>query len=227
MPDQIDFFLSIYPDLLKGLLVSLRLSGGALFLGLIIGLPLALIKTYSQGVLKTLATLYIEIVRGTPMVVQLLIIYFGLPEIGIVLNRIPSAILALAINSSAYQAEYFRGSILSIDEGQTLAARALGMSQLGTIFYIILPQALRIVIPPWSNEMVYMVKYTSVAFIIAVPELMAEGQRIISWTFRPLEVLFWVGLIYVLVLSILAKIVDTIEAKLHIPGFQMDRERGD
>lgn len=224
MMDQMEFFLSIYPDLLKGLVISLRLSAGALFLGFAIGLPLALAKTYGQRILKLLATIYIEIVRGTPMVVQLLIIYFGLPEIGIVLARIPSAILALAINSSAYQAEYFRGSILSISEGQTLAARALGMSKLHTILYIILPQALRIVIPPWSNEMVYMVKYTSVAFIIAVPELMAEGQRIISWTFRPLEVLFWVGLIYVIVLSILSKIVDSIEAKVRIPGYQMDRE---
>lgn len=222
MMEQLDFFLSIYPDLLKGLFISLRLSAGALLLGLFIGLPLSLAKTYSRGLLKFLATAYIEIVRGTPMVVQLLIIYFGLPEVGIVLNRIPAAILALAINSSAYQAEYFRGSILSIDAGQTMAARALGMSQFQTIFHIILPQALRIVIPPWSNEMIYMVKYTSVAFIIAVPELMAEGQRIISWTFRPLEVLFWVGLIYVIVLSLLAFLLDFIEAQVSIPGFQME-----
>ena len=158
------------------------------------------------------------------MVVQLLIVYFGLPEIGIVIHRVPAAIIALAINSSAYQAEYFRGAILSISDGQLAAARAIGMSQFQAIIYVVLPQALRIVIPPWSNEMVYMVKYTSVAFVIAVPELMAQGQMIITRTFRPMETLFWVGVVYVIVLSILAKIVDLIEARVRIPGFQMERE---
>lgn len=158
------------------------------------------------------------------MVVQLFIIYFGLPDLGILIDRIPAAIIALGINSSAYQAEYFRGAIQSIDSGQMMAAEALGMTKKQAVRHIILPQALRIVLPPWSNEVIYMVKYTSVAFLIAVPELMARGKMIISWTFKPLEVLFWVGVIYVIVLSIIAKIVDLVELKISIPGFQMSRE---
>lgn len=221
---MIQFFIKIWPELYKGLLVSLQLSAGALLLGLAIGLPMALARTYGKGLVKTLATVYIEIIRGTPMIVQLFIIYYGLPDFGILLDRMPAAIIALGINSSAYQAEYFRGAILSIDEGQGLAAQALGMTKSQTIVNIILPQALRLVLPPWSNELIYMVKYTSVAFLIAVPELMARGKMIITQTFKPMETLFWVGAIYVVVLSAIAKAVDIIEKKLAIPGFQMSRE---
>ncbi len=224
MVEHIEYFISIWPELFKGLVVSLQLSAGALLLGLVIGLPMALMRTYGKGIVKALAVAYIELIRGTPMIVQLFLIYYGLPDLGILLDRIPAAIVALGINSSAYQAEYFRGAILSIDEGQGMAAQALGMTKQQAILYIILPQALRLVIPPWSNEVIYMVKYTSVAFLIAVPELMARGKMIISETFKPLETLFWVGVIYIVVLSIIAKIVDLIERKLAIPGFQMIRE---
>lgn len=204
--------------------MSLQLSVGALLLGVIIGLPMALARTYGKGIIKAIAVAYIEIIRGTPMVVQLLIIYFGLVDFGLVLDRVPAAVLALGINSSAYQAEYFRGAILSIDSGQMMAAEALGMSKKQAIMNIILPQAFRLVLPPWSNEVIYMVKYTSVAFLIAVPELMARGKMLISWNFKPIETLFWVGVVYVIVLSVIAKIVDMIEAKLSIPGFSMSRQ---
>jgi polar amino acid transport system permease protein len=221
----ITLLIDIYPELLKGLWVSLQLSAGALLLGLVLGLPLALIKTYGKGIPKALATGYIEIIRGTPMVVQLFIVYFGLPDVGILLDRVTAAIIALGLNSSAYQAEYFRGALLSIDRGQMMAARALGMTEKQAIMYIMLPQALRLVIPPWSNELIYMVKYTSVAFLIAVPELMARGKMVISRTFLPLETLFWVGVIYIVVLSILAKIVDMVERRYAIPGFEMSRDQ--
>ncbi len=224
MTEHVQFFIRIWPELFKGLVVALQLSAGALLLGFAIGLPMALMRTYGKGIVKALAVGYIELIRGTPMVVQLFLIYYGLPDLGILLNRIPAAILALGVNSSAYQAEYFRGAISSIDVGQGLAAQALGMTKRQTIMNIILPQALRLVIPPWSNELIYMVKYTSVAFLIAVPELMAKGKMVISETFKPLETLFWVGVIYVIVLSAIAKIVDVIESKLAIPGFQMSRE---
>jgi len=224
MIDHIQYFISIWPELFKGLVVSLELSVGALLLGLVIGLPMALMRTYGKGIVKAFAVGYIELIRGTPMIVQLFLIYYGLPDLGILLDRVPAAIIALGINSSAYQAEYFRGAILSIDEGQGLAAQALGMTKRQAILNIILPQALRLVIPPWSNEVIYMVKYTSVAFLIAVPELMARGKMIISQTFKPLETLFWVGVIYIIVLSIIAKVVDIIEKKLAIPGFQMSGE---
>lgn len=220
---QLSFFISILPELLSGLKVSLKLSAGSLLLGLIIGLPLAVAKTYGRDFVKTLATIYIEIIRGTPMLVQLFIIYYGLPEVGIILDQIPAAIIALGINSSAYQAEYFRGAMLAVDSGQMMAAQALGMTRTQGIVNIVIPQALRLVIPAWSNELIYMVKYTSVAFTIAVPELMAQGKILISQTYKSLEVLFWVGVVYVVVLSIISKIVSIIEEKVAIPGFEMSR----
>lgn len=220
---QLSFFISILPDLLSGLKVSLKLSVGSLFLGLVVGLPLAVIKTYGKGILKSLATTYIEIIRGTPMLVQLFIIYYGLPEVGIILDQIPAAIIALGINSSAYQAEYFRGAMLAVDSGQIMAAKALGMTKTQGIVNIVIPQALRLVIPAWSNELIYMVKYTSVAFTIAVPELMAKGKILISQTYKSLEILFWVGVVYVVVLSIISKIVSIVEIKVAIPGLEMSR----
>ncbi|MGB4132374.1 MAG: ABC transporter permease subunit, partial [Tepidanaerobacteraceae bacterium] len=105
MMEHIEYFIYIWPDLFKGLIVSLQLSVGALLLGLAIGLPMALMRTYGRGLVKTLAVMYIELIRGTPMIVQLFLIYYGLPDMGILLDRLPAAIIALGINSSAYQAE--------------------------------------------------------------------------------------------------------------------------
>lgn len=217
------FFVEILPDLMAGLKISLQLSVGALFLGVAVGLPMALLRTYGKGVAKAIAVAYIEIIRGTPMLVQLFIIYYGLPELGIVLDRVPAAIIALGINSSAYQAEYFRGALLSVDSGQLLAAEAIGMTKTQGIVNIIIPQALRLVIPAWSNEVIYMVKYTSVAFAIAVPELMAKGKILITRTYKSFEVLFWVGIVYIIALSIIGKIVNIIEKRVAIPGFEMSR----
>ncbi len=224
MMEQLEFFFGIFPALWKGLLITLELSGYSLLLGMGIGLTMALLRTYGSGPLRALAVAYIEVIRGTPMVVQLFLVYFGLPDAGILLDRFTAAVIALGINSGAYQAEYFRGAILSIDSGQMLAAEAIGMRRMEAVRHIILPQAARIVLPAWSNEVVYMVKYTSIAFLIAVPELMGQARTIISWTFRPLEVLFWAGLIYIAVLSIISRAVDALENRLKIPGFQVSRQ---
>lgn len=224
MMEHLEFFVGIFPALWKGLLITLELSGYSLLLGMGIGLTMALLRTYGNGPLRALAVAYIEVIRGTPMVVQLFLVYFGLPDVGILLDRFTAAVIALGINSGAYQAEYFRGAILSIDSGQMLAAEAIGMRRMEAVRHIILPQAARIVLPAWSNEVVYMVKYTSIAFLIAVPELMGQARGIISWTFRPLEVLFWAGLIYIAVLSLISRAVDALENRLKIPGFQVSRE---
>ena len=139
MKEQIEFFISIFPDLWEGLIVSLNLSVGALLLGFAVGLPMAIARVYGKGAVRKIAGAYIEAIRGTPMVVQLFIVYFGLPDLGFLIDRIPAAILALGMNSSAYQAEYFRGAIQSIDSGQMMAAKALGMTKKQAIKSIILP----------------------------------------------------------------------------------------
>lgn len=224
MMEQLEFFFRIWPDLYKGAVLTLEISVYSLLLGMAIGGTMALLKTYARGPLQWLAIAYIEVIRGTPMVVQLFVVYFGLADFGLVLDRFTAAVIALGINSGAYQAEYFRGAINSIDRGQMLAAEAIGMRRMEAVRHIIVPQAVRIVLPAWSNEVLYMVKYTSIAFLIAVPELMAQARTVISWTFRPMEVLFWTGFIYVVILSVISRIIDLVENRLRIPGFQISRE---
>jgi polar amino acid transport system permease protein len=142
--------------------------------------------------------------------VQLFIIYFGLPVVGVLFSAAFSAIVALGINSGAYQAEYFRGALESIGHGQMEAAVSLGMSRRQALVRIILPQALRLALPSWSNEAAYLPKYSSVAFLVTVPELMARAKVVIAENLRPLEVYLVVGAIYVVAIASLSKILDMV-----------------
>jgi polar amino acid transport system permease protein len=211
----------ILPDLLEGAAITLQLTVLCLLFGSILGLLLALGRVWGNKPIYLLTTSFIELFRGTPLLVQLFIVYYGLPEIGILLDPFPSAIIAMSLNTSAYQAEYFRGAIQSIKAGQMMAARAIGMSRFQAIRYIILPQALRIVIPPWSNEVILMLLFSSLAFIVAVPELMARGRIIATRNFRYLEVFGLVAIIYLAITLTFTKLLDTLERKVRIPGLEM------
>ena len=174
----IDFFLDSLPKLLEGFGNTLLLTFISLFFGFLLGVLLALAKIYGNRIIASISIGYIEIIRGTPLLVQLFILYFGLPRIGISFSPIMAALVGLSLNSGAYQAEYLRGAIQSIESGQMVAARSIGMSKIKSIQNIILPQALRMSIPAWSNELIYLLKYTSIAYIISVEELTAEGKFI-------------------------------------------------
>ncbi len=187
-------------------------------IGFILGILLALGRVYGKIIISGICAGYIEIIRGTPLLVQLFIIYFGMPKIGISLEPITAALIGLSLNSAAYQAEYLRGSIQSIESGQMVAARTLGMTKLKSIRNIILPQALRISIPAWSNELIYLVKYTSIAYIIQVEELTAEGKFIAADTFRYLEIFTIIAIIYLVLTFIFTEIIDKIGDRLSIPG---------
>jgi polar amino acid transport system permease protein len=211
----------IAPRLLAGLGTTVQLTIFAIGLGLVGGVLLALGRVYGNKPIYWVSTAYVQFVRGTPVLVQLFLIYYGLPVFEIRLDSLTAAILGLGLNSAAYQAEYFRGAIQSISRGQMLAARAIGMTSLQAIRYIVLPQALRIVIPPWSNELIYTLKYSSVAFIIGAPELMATGQIIASRNFRYFEVFLIVACIYLVCVLVISKLLDIAEHKLKIPGLEM------
>ena len=210
----------ISPQLLEGTLVTLQLTGFAISLGFVIGMFLALGRLYGRGPVRKFCIGYIEFFRGTPLLVQLFIVYYGLPRYGIKVPSIVAALLGLGLNSAAYQAEYFRGAIQSIDEGQMMAARALGMKKLQAILNILIPQALRIVIPSWSNELIYTLKYSSVAYIIGAPELMAQAKFIAAENFRYFEVFLVVAFIYLVIVSLLSWILRIIENRVRIPGLQ-------
>ncbi len=211
----------IAPRLLQGTATTFQLTILAIGLGLVGGILLALGRVYGNKPIYWVSTAYVQFVRGTPVLVQLFLIYYGLPVFEIRLDSLTAAIIGLGLNSAAYQAEYFRGAIQSISRGQMLAARSIGMTNLQAIRYVILPQALRLVIPPWSNELIYTLKYSSVAFIIGAPELMATGQIIASRNFRYFEVFLIVAFIYLVCVLVISKLLDIAEQKLKIPGLEM------
>jgi polar amino acid transport system permease protein len=210
--------LQTMPQLLHGLRNSLVLTSISICLGIVLGLVLALTKVYGRGPLRWLAISYIGLFRGTPLITQLFIIYFGLSSVGLVLSPFVSAILGLGLNSAAYQAEYFRGSILAIEPGELLGARALGMSRIKTIRCIVLPQILRLVIPSWSNELIYLIKYSSLAYLIQFPELLFQTRYIASRNFRMFEMFVIAGFLYLGVVLIVSYILKKLEIRLRIPG---------
>ena len=207
-----------FPALLRGLGVTLELWGLTLLFGAILGVLIALARVYGNKYLYYVATGYVELIRGTPMLVQLFIIYYGLGDVGIFIKPFLAAIVAFVINTAAYQAEYFRGAIQSIRGGQIEAAHALGMSRAQVIRRIVLPQALRLVIPSWSNEAIVMLKATSLAFMVTVQELLAIGKLISSRNYRSLEVFSMVAILYLIVVLFFTQLLDMIEKKVRTPG---------
>jgi polar amino acid transport system permease protein len=198
--------------------ITLLLTFISIIIGLIIGITLALGRVYGNRIVSSVCIGYIEVIRGTPLLVQLFLLYFGLPSVGIALTPLQAALIGLSLNSGAYQAEYLRGSIQSIPSGQMIAARTIGMNSLQSIKNILLPQALRISIPAWSNELIYLLKYTSIAYLITVEELTAEGFFIAAKTYKYIEVFVIIAIIYLVITVLLTAIIDKIEKKLSIPG---------
>jgi len=216
-----DFLLIAMPKLLKGLTITFQLSAVCLVIGFVIGFPAALARVYGPKWLRWIVTAYIEILRGTPTLVQLFLIYYGLPQLNITFSAFLSAYIALGLNSSAYQAEYFRGAIQAIKSGQMMAARSIGMTKLQAIRYVIIPQAFRFAIPSWSNEAISMIKISSIVYLITVPELMNVAKELVSRYYNPFETYITAGVIYLIVIGILSWLLNKLENYLTIPGLDM------
>lgn len=225
MTEWLNFFVDNWPQLYRGMLVTLQLTVVGLACGILLGLPAALLRVYGGGWLRGLATVYIELFRGTPVLVQLFVIYFGLPQFGFIFDRMTAAMIAMSLNSGAYQAEYFRGAIQAIGGGQMRAARAIGMSRLKAIRYIILPQAVRYVIPAWSNEPISLMKASAVAFLIAVPDLMGQGKTIAARTYDPISAYLAVAVVYIVLVFLLTGLLSMAEKYLKIPGLEPESSR--
>ena len=225
MIQWLQFFLRFLPGLLQGTLITLELTAIGLGLGILIGLPVAVARVYGGKWVGGIATAYVELFRGTPALVQLFIIYFGLPDLGLTLTRMTAAYLALGLNSGAYQAEYFRGAIQAIGGGQMRAARAIGMTRLQAVRHIILPQALRLVIPAWSNEPISLLKTSAIAFLIAVPDLMTEAKFVATRTYDPIGAYLAAAVVYLLLTFILNWVMGFIETKTEIPGMKLGSQR--
>lgn len=213
-----EFALEHLPYILEGLPITLGLWVLAMSIGAVFGLVLAWARLYGNRLVYGAATVYVEIFRGTPMLVQMFFIYLGLPEIGITFGPFTAAVIAIGLNTAAYQAEYFRGAIRSIPTGQMSAARAMGMAPLQGLRWIVLPQALRRVIPQWSNEAILELKYTSIAYAIGVSEITARAEKIGYETYNFFEVFLLLAIIYVILTGTVAQILYLIEKRTAVPG---------
>ena len=209
-----ELFLRAYPFLLEGLYVTILLGVSSFVLGSIVGMVVALSRLSNIGPLKVIAIVYLSIFRGTPMLVQIMLIYFGLPQIGIVLEPIPSALIALSLNVGSYQSENFRSGILGVEAGQREAAASLGMTYWQTLRRIVLPQALRIAAPTIGNRFIALMKDTSLASVVTVVELTRVAERIGSATFRHMEMFVIVAIIYWLLNSLLSLGQAMVERRL-------------
>lgn len=216
-----ELFLESFPKILiPGLTVTIPLTVIAFSLAMVIAVITALVQFANVKVLRQLARFYIWIFRGTPLMVQLFVVFFGLSRVGILLEPFPAAVIVFALNEGAYCAETVRAALESVPKGQLEAGLCAGMSYLQTIFRIVLPQAMRTAFPPLSNSLISMVKDTSLAANITVTEMFMVTQRIVARTYEPLLLYLEVGLIYLIFSTVLTKLQAVGEKKL-----QYDRKR--
>ena len=208
-------FIDSFPKILiPGLTVTVPLTIISFSLAMVIAVAVALVQFANVKVLKPVARFYIWIFRGTPLLVQLFVVFFGLSRIGIVLEPFPAAVIVFSLNEGAYCAETVRAALESVPTGQLEAGLCAGLSYMQVIFRIVLPQAMRTAFPPLSNSLIAMVKDTSLAANITVTEMFMATQRIVARTYEPLMLYLEVGLIYLIFSTILTKLQRVGEKKL-------------
>ena len=209
----------VLPALMRGLKISLLLIIPSGVCGLVIGVLVGALRVYGNRWVKAFTNGYVVIFRGFPLVVQLFIWYFGLPHVGIYLSPYLASVIGFSLCSGAYHSEYVRGAFLSIKRGQRMAAQAVGFTTFGMIAHIILPQAFRRALPGCGNELIYLIKYSSLAYMITCIELTGEGKVIASETFKYTEIFFIVGFIYLMLTSVASFLLHRLENSLRLPGF--------
>lgn len=205
---------SFWKILLPGLTATIPLTIISFLFAMIIATLVALVQYNKIPVLTPLARFYIWIVRGTPLLVQLYVIFFGLPRLGVLLQPFPAAIIVFAINTGAYDAETVRAALESVPRGQLEAGECVGLTRAQTIRRIVLPQAMRTAFPSLSNSLISLVKDTSLAANITVTEMFMATQRIVARTYEPLALYLEVGLIYLLFSTVLTKLQHSGELRL-------------
>ncbi len=219
MTESTFYFDHLIPALNLGLRMSILLIIPSVLCGLFLGIIVGAIRTFGHPIPRFICNLYASLFRGTPLVIQLFILYFGLPNIGIYLSPYAAAVIGFTLSSGAYHSENIRGGLLSIKWGQHLAAQSLGFSSYGSMAWIIVPQAVRKALPGCGNEIIYLIKYSSLAYIVTCIELTGQAKDIAATYFRFTEAFFGVSIYYLILVSAASVCLKKIEQKLYIPGF--------
>ncbi|OPX64280.1 MULTISPECIES: amino acid ABC transporter permease [unclassified Methanoregula] len=208
----------LMPALWQGLIVTLELVLLTAPFGLVLGIGIALGRQYGGPALSTACAGYVVFFKGCPLLLLLFMLYFGLPTVGITLPAFTASVLGFILCNAAYNSEYVRGAIKSIKDGQMTAAQALGMTKVQAIETIILPQALRRAIPGLSNEFIYLIKYSSLAYMITVVELSGAAKLVATKYFMFNEAFLAVGVVYLVLVTLTTYGVHLLEKRVAVPG---------
>ncbi|WP_429919603.1 amino acid ABC transporter permease [Lederbergia citrisecunda] len=206
-----------YEGFLKAALVTLKITAIAIVLGTVFGIIFALMKISKSKILQTIANLYITLIRGTPLIVQIMFLYYGITSI-VVLSNFWAGAIALGVHNGAYIAEVFRGAIQGVDRGQREASLALGMNRTQAMRRIIFPQALRSAIPPLGNQFIITLKDSSLVYVIGVTELFGLANREAAASFLPFETFLVVGMYYLVLVLIFTGLLKLYENRLNVDG---------
>lgn len=212
LKDIVNYTGTLFPQVLEGLKVTMEIFLLTLILSIPLGVLVALGRLSKIKIINKLTGFYVLIMRGTPLLLQIVFIFFGLPNWNIVIDRFPAAIIAFTLNYAAYFGEIFRAGISSVDIGQNEASQVLGLSKKDTFFRIILPQAFKTILPPIANEIVTLVKDTALVYVIGIDELLRVGKIACNRDSSLLPLLI-IGIVYLILIGIFTKIFDKIEKK--------------
>jgi polar amino acid transport system permease protein len=213
------FLDMLIPALNKGLWMSVLLIVPSAVFGSLLGVLVGTLRVFGSKPVRRFFDGYTVLFRGVPLMVQLFVFYFGLPSFGIYFEAYGASVTCFILCSAAYHSEYVRGALLSIREGQLKAGAALGMSRVQTILWIVVPQAFRRALPGCGNEIIYLIKYSSLAYLISCMEVTGEARAIAAKTFRFTEVFMVLALYYLFLVSIASWLLKKFEDRLYIPGF--------
>jgi len=210
------------PEFFNGFIITVEFTLFGVFAGLGLGTLLAIGDLYGGRIISAAIRIYVEFFRGSPIVIQLFIFYYAIPNMfKTIIDPFIAGLLVFSLNSAAYQKGYIKGAIEAISTDQMTAALSIGLSKVQAIAYVILPQALRLVMPAWGNEFCSLTKSTSALLVITVMDITALGRHLATLSFRYLEVYSFVAIIYLIWISVTMKILDIVYEKVKIPGIEI------
>ncbi|CAI8696011.1 amino acid ABC transporter permease [Burkholderia cepacia] len=216
--EALDLVVHTLPVMVKGAVLTLKFAVASMALGLVVGLVIAIMRIGSNRLAAGLAQGYVSLMRGTPLLVQMFVVYYGLPDLGITLDPTTAGIFTLTLNAGAYLSESMRGAILGIGRGQWAAAHSLGLTHVQTLRYIVCPQALRLAVPSLGNTLISLIKDTSLVSVITVTELLRSTQEVIAATFQPLPLYLAAAAIYWVLSTLLTRLQGRVETRLALPS---------
>ena len=217
------FWESFLSALSEGSIITLEMLALAIPVSMILGVVLAVARVYGKKPVSAIAAGIVGTFRGLPLIVTLLILFFALPKVGVYLTPFWAAVTGFILCSGAYQSEYMRGAIRSIDVGQSLAAQSLGMNRRKEVLHIILPQAFRRALPGVTNEIIYLILYSSLAYVVGVSEIFGVAKHFNSLNFRPMEIFSTAAVFYLLMATVAYAGFRRLESRLKIPGLDVGR----